>query len=371
MYLQNTVSIHPISSYTGCDMVLKDELSRSNKILFLNKNLIDEDSMKGHQFKFWVFELREIKNSRYFLDSWTQINSAGSFSHIFFHQESFIQLLDSRIWSILLSCNSQYSTSNQYFTIMDVVLFLVEVLIYRINNRNMVEIKNIYLTGLLPIPMNSIESKNDTLEESFEFSNINTLILPLLYLPIGKKIYESSFMDPKESIRVPPINKKNWIVKKRDSSCKISNKIYNETITGIEISFKEKNIKYLEFLFVYYMDMDDPIRKDHDQELFDLLSPRKRRNIIKVSSNKKGLGQLFIQMCRLFMEREKEMNNHMLLEEIEEFLGNPTIVNRSFFCGRLSGLHMSSNPTQRFNRDQKLLKKEQDVSFVLSKRLKK
>ncbi|KAE9587500.1 Protein Ycf2 [Lupinus albus] len=164
--------------------------------------------MKGHQFKFWVFELREIKNSRYFLDSWTQFNSAGSFSHIFFHQESFIKLLDSRIWSILLSRNSQGSTSNRYFTIKDVVLFLVEVLIYRINNRNMVEIKNIYLTGLLPIPMNSIESKNDTLEESFEFSNINTLILPLLYLPIGKKIYESSFMDPKESIRVPPINKK-------------------------------------------------------------------------------------------------------------------------------------------------------------------
>ncbi|KAF1855482.1 hypothetical protein Lal_00044205 [Lupinus albus] len=120
---------------------------------------------------------------------------------------------------------------------------------------------------------------------------------------------------------------RNWIVKKRDSSCKISNKISNETITGIEISFKEKDIKYLEFLFVYYMDMDDPIRKDHDWELFDRLSPRKRRNIInlnsgqlfeilvkdwiyylmfafvkkyqlkwRVSSNKKGLGQLFNQM---------------------------------------------------------------------------
>ncbi|KAF1876798.1 hypothetical protein Lal_00043437 [Lupinus albus] len=36
------------------------------------------------------------------------------------------------------------------------------------------------------------------------------------------------------------------------------------SVTGIEISFKEKDIKYLEFLFVYYMDMDDPIRKDHD-----------------------------------------------------------------------------------------------------------
>ncbi|KAL2905280.1 Protein Ycf2 [Bienertia sinuspersici] len=59
---------------------------------------------------------------------------------------------------------------------------------------------------------------------------------------------------------------RNWIGKKRDSSCKIS----NEIVAGIEISFKEKDIKYLEFPFVYYM--DDPIRKDHDWELFDCLS---------------------------------------------------------------------------------------------------
>lgn len=42
---------------------------------------------------------------------------------------------------------------------------------------------------------------------------------------------------------------RNWIRKKRDSSCKIS----NETVAGIEISFKEKDIKYLEFPFVYYI----------------------------------------------------------------------------------------------------------------------
>ena len=168
--------------------------------------------MKGHQFKSWIFELREIlreiKNSRYFLDSWTQFNSAGSFIHIFFHQESFIKLLDSRIWSILLSRNSQGSPSNRYFTIKDVVLFVVAILIYRINNRKMVERKNLYLTGFLPIPMNSIGPRNDTLEESFESSNMNRLIVSLLYLPKEKKISESCFMDPQESTWVLPINKK-------------------------------------------------------------------------------------------------------------------------------------------------------------------
>nr|YP_009700224.1 Ycf2 [Justicia flava]YP_009700243.1 Ycf2 [Justicia flava]QEP94775.1 Ycf2 [Justicia flava]QEP94795.1 Ycf2 [Justicia flava] len=532
--------------------------------------------MKGHQFKSWIFELREIlreiKNSHYFLDSWTRFNSVGSFIHIFFHQERFLKLFDPRIWSILLSRNSQGSTSNRYFTIRGVIPFVVMVLIYRINNRNMVERKNLYLRGLLPIPMNSIGPRNDTLEESVGSSNINRLIVSLLYLPKGKKISESCFLNPKESTWVLPITKKcsmpesnwgsrwwrNWIGKKRDSSCKIP----NETVAGIEILFKEKDIKYLEFPFVYYM--DDPVRKDHDWELFDRLSLRKRRNRINLNSgslfeilvkhwisylmsafrekisieaegffkqqragstiqsndiervsrlfsrnkwaislqncaqfhmwqfcqdlfiswgknphesdflrnvsrenliwlgnvwlvnkdrffrkvrnvssniqydstrssfvqvrdssqlkgssdqsrdhldsisnedseyhtliNQRGIQPLkersilldpfffqtegteiesdrfpkclsgYFSMSRLFTEREKQMINHLLPEEIEAFLGNPTRSVRSFFSDRWSELHLGSNPTERSTRDQKLLKKQQDLSFVPSRR---
>nr|YP_010861986.1 hypothetical protein RF2 [Phoenicophorium borsigianum]YP_010862003.1 hypothetical protein RF2 [Phoenicophorium borsigianum]WGM78205.1 hypothetical protein RF2 [Phoenicophorium borsigianum]WGM78222.1 hypothetical protein RF2 [Phoenicophorium borsigianum] len=537
--------------------------------------------MKGHQFKSWIFELREIlreiKNSHYFLDSWIKFDSVGSFTHIFFHQERFMKLFDPRIWSILLSRDSRGSTSNRYFTIKGVVLLVVAVLISRINNRKMVERKNLYLMGLLPIPilpipMNSIGPRNETLEESFWSSNINRLIVSLLYLPKGKKISESCFMNPQESTWVLPINKKcimpesnrssrwwrNRIGKKRDSSCKIS----NETVAGIEISFKEKDSKYLEFLFLSYT--DDPIRKDHDWELFDRLSPRKKRNIINLNSgqlfeilgkdlicylmsafrekrpiegevffkqqgaeatiqsndiqhvshlfsrNKWGISlqncaqfhmwqfrqdlfvswgknqhesdflrnvsrenliwldnvwlvnkdrffskvrnvlsniqydstrSIFVQvrdssqlkgssdqsidhfdsirnedseyhtlidqteiqqlkersilldpsflqterteiesdrfpkclfgsssMSRLFTEREKQMNDHLLPEEIEEFLGNPTRSIRSFFSDRWSELHLGSNPTERSTRDQKFLKKKQDVSFVPSRR---
>nr|WGT74728.1 Ycf2 [Sanguinaria canadensis]WGT74745.1 Ycf2 [Sanguinaria canadensis]WGT74813.1 Ycf2 [Sanguinaria canadensis]WGT74830.1 Ycf2 [Sanguinaria canadensis] len=543
--------------------------------------------MKGHQFKSWIFELREIlreiKNSHYLLDSWTKFDSVRSFTHIFFHQERFMKLFDPRIWSILLSHDSPGSTSNRYFNftikIKGAVLLVVAFLIYRINNRNMVESKNLYLMGLLPIPMNSIGPRNDTLEESFGSSNINRLIVSLLYLPKGKKISESCFMDPKESTGVLPITKKcimpesNWgsrwwrnrIGKKRDSSCKIS----KETVAGIEISFKEKDIKYPEFLFVSYT--DDPIRKDHDWELFDRLSPRKKGNIINLNSgqlfeilvkdwicylmsafrekrpievegffkqqgaestiqtiqsneiehvshlfsrNKWGISlqncaqfhmwqfrqdlfvswgknphesdflrnvsrenwiwldiwldnvwlvnkdrffskvrnvlsniqydsarSIFVQvrdssqlkgssdqsrdpfdsisnedseyhtlinqreiqqlkersilwdlsflqterteiesdrfpkclsgsssMSRLFTEREKQMNNHLLPEEIEEFLGNPTRSIRSFFSDGWSELHLGSNPTERSTRDHKLLKKQQDISFVPSRR---
>nr|AYC21317.1 hypothetical protein RF2 [Aphyllon fasciculatum]AYC21327.1 hypothetical protein RF2 [Aphyllon fasciculatum] len=527
--------------------------------------------MKEHPLKSWIFELRdilrEIKNYHYFLDSWTQFNSVGSFIHIFFHQERFLKLFDPRILSILLSRNSQCSTSNRYFTIKGVILFVVAVLIYRINNRNMVERKNLYWRGLLPIPMNSIGPINDTLEESVGSSNINRLIVSLLHLPKGKKISESCFMNPKESTWILPINKKysmpesnwglrwwrNWITKNRDSSCKIS----NETATGIEILLKEKDIKYLEFLFVYYM--DDPIRKDRDWELFDRLSMRKSRNIINLnsgplleilvkhwisylmspfrekiptevdrffkqqkagstiksndiehvyhlfsrnkwaislqncaqfhmwqfsqdlwgknphesyffrnvsrdnliwldnvwlvnkerffrkvrnvssniqydftrssfvpvadSSQRKGsfdqsrdhldsisnedseyhtlINQREIQplkersilwdpsflqtegteiesdrfpnsgyssMSRLFKERKKQMINHLLPEEIEEFIGNPTRSVRSFLSDRWSELYLGSNPMERSTRDHKLLKKQQDLSFVPCRR---
>nr|YP_010173314.1 hypothetical chloroplast RF2 [Medicago praecox]QSJ48495.1 hypothetical chloroplast RF2 [Medicago praecox]UZC32126.1 hypothetical protein RF2 [Medicago praecox]UZC32202.1 hypothetical protein RF2 [Medicago praecox] len=139
--------------------------------------------MKEPLFKFWILELKEIfresKNSPYFLDSWTEFNSAVSFIHIFFHQESLIKLLDFRIWSIVLS-----RKGNRYFTIKNVVFFVVGILIYRINNRTMIERKSVYLTGLLPISMNSVGPSNDTMDDSKDSFNINwysKLIVPLLY----------------------------------------------------------------------------------------------------------------------------------------------------------------------------------------------
>ena len=60
-----------------------------------------------------------------------------------------------------------------------VVLFVVVVLIYRINNQKMVERKNIYLTGLLPIPMNFTGPRNDTLEDSQSTPNFRSVIYNL------------------------------------------------------------------------------------------------------------------------------------------------------------------------------------------------
>ena len=63
--------------------------------------------------------------------------------------------------------------------------------------------------------MNFTEPRNDTLEDSFGSSNINRLIVSFLYIPKGKKIFESLFLDPKESTWAP-ITKKcimlefNW-----------------------------------------------------------------------------------------------------------------------------------------------------------------
>nr|AVM82678.1 hypothetical chloroplast RF21 [Podranea ricasoliana]AVM82679.1 hypothetical chloroplast RF21 [Podranea ricasoliana] len=291
--------------------------------------------MKAHQFQFWIFELREIlreiKSSHYLLDSWTQFNSVGFFIQIFLHQERFLKLFDPRIWSILLSRNSQGSTSNRYFTIKGVILCLVAVLIYRINNRNMVERKNLYLRGLLPIPMNSIGPRNDTLEESVGSSNVNRLIVSLLY---RKDIPELCFLGSKGSSFVLPLSKKcsnwgsrwwrSWIGKKRDSS----------QLKGSS----DQSIDHLDSA------LDSITNEDSEYD-----------TLIKM--------QILIKERSIFWDPSS-----LPREKTEEFLRNPTRSVRSFFSDTLSELHLGSNPTERSTRDQKLLKKQQDLSFVPSRR---
>src|ERR1051325_11548512 len=104
---------------------------------------------KNKPLDFWILELREIfresKNCAYFLDSWTQFNSTISVIHLFLHQESLIKVLDSRIWSILVSGHSDSNSEGltrkrkRYLTIKNIVLFVVAILLYRINNRRMIE----------------------------------------------------------------------------------------------------------------------------------------------------------------------------------------------------------------------------------------
>ncbi|KAH0446718.1 hypothetical protein IEQ34_024440 [Dendrobium chrysotoxum] len=274
----------------------------------------------------WIFEFREIKNSHSFLDSWIKFDSVGSFTHIFFHQERFMKLFDPRIWSILLSRDSQGATSNRYFTIKGVVLLVVVVLISRINNRKMVERKNLYLMGLLPIPMNSIGPRKETLEESFWSSNRNRLIVSLLFLRVVSWIRKRvlGFSQERKSVsclNLTGVRGGGGTGSERDSSCQIS----NETVAGIEISFKEKDSKYLEFLFFSYTDY--PIRKDHDWELFDRLSPRKKRNIINLNS-----GQLF-----------EILGKDLICYLMSAFREKRPIQGESFFKQQGAGATMQSN----------------------------
>nr|YP_009339919.1 hypothetical chloroplast RF2 [Lobelia jasionoides]YP_009339942.1 hypothetical chloroplast RF2 [Lobelia jasionoides]APQ39401.1 hypothetical chloroplast RF2 [Lobelia jasionoides]APQ39426.1 hypothetical chloroplast RF2 [Lobelia jasionoides] len=308
--------------------------------------------------------LREIKNSQSFVSVWNQFNSVGSFIHILLHQERVLKLFDPRIWSILLSRTRNSRdlplrmkiTRYFNFTIKGVTLFVVAVLIYRINNRNMVESKNFYLKGLLPLSMTSSGPRNDTLEESLASSNINRFIVSLLYLRKGKQISESSFLNPKEST---PRTKKsstnwglrwcrNWIRKSR----------YSSQLKGSSDQ-----------------DFDSMSNEDSEYHTFfnqREIQQRKERSILgdlsflqteraEIESNQLSGDS---SMSRLFTERAKQMINHLRPEEIEEFLGNPRRPVPSFFYDGWSELHLGSNPTERSTRDQKLLKKEQDLSFV-------
>ena len=73
MYLQNTVSIHPISSYPGCDMVPKGELDSSNKISFLNKNPIDLLEGGSHwraSSRNWTYEFANYELGALTIQPW-------------------------------------------------------------------------------------------------------------------------------------------------------------------------------------------------------------------------------------------------------------------------------------------------------------
>nr|ATG24912.1 hypothetical chloroplast RF2 [Lobelia heterophylla subsp. heterophylla]ATG24931.1 hypothetical chloroplast RF2 [Lobelia heterophylla subsp. heterophylla] len=312
--------------------------------------------------------LREIKTSKSPRKLWNQLNSVGSFIHIFFDQERFLKLFDPRIWIVLFSrtCNSRGLTLpmkiTRFFNFMikGVILFVVAVLLYRINNRNMVERKNFYLIGLLPIPMNSIGPINDRLEESFRSSNINRLVVSLLYLPKGKRISESSLPNRKES---PPITNDQFI----DDFHSISNEDldYRSTL----LSFLERLEREEGELQREEVEIESKKSLSGDSSMSRLFTEGEKEMInhppeeVEIESKKSLSGDS--SMSRLFTEGEKEMINHPP-EESEEFLGNPTRPVPSFFYDGDGGaeLYLGSSPPERSTRDQKLLKKEEDLSFV-------
>nr|ANQ38696.1 Ycf2 [Cynomorium coccineum]ANQ38697.1 Ycf2 [Cynomorium coccineum]ANS54317.1 Ycf2 [Cynomorium coccineum] len=214
--------------------------------------------MKGYQLKSWILEFRDIfKNYNFLLDSCTKLNSVGSLIHIFLHQERFIKLLDPRTLSILLN------SLKLNRMIKGVVFFIIVVLLYCINNRNMIESKNLYLTGIFPVPFNLIGPINDTFEESFLSYNINRFILSILYLSKTKSIPKSCFIYNNNTWTKKP--EYNW------GSRWCRNWIKKGNVNGIEISLK------LEFTFFYYM--DNPI---HDWVLFDRMKRTNKERILEI-----------------------------------------------------------------------------------------
>nr|YP_009435799.1 hypothetical chloroplast RF2 [Monopsis alba]YP_009435822.1 hypothetical chloroplast RF2 [Monopsis alba]ATG25800.1 hypothetical chloroplast RF2 [Monopsis alba]ATG25825.1 hypothetical chloroplast RF2 [Monopsis alba] len=378
----------------------------------------------------WREIWREIKNSQSLLKSWNQLNSVRSVINILLDQERFLKLLDPRIWIILLS-HTRNSRGLPFrmkiirffnFTIKAVILFVVTVLIYRMNNRNMVENKAFFLTGLLPtIPMNSIGPRNDTLGDSVGSSHINRFVVSLLCLPKGKKISESSFLNPKESTQESTPRTRtnrglrwvrNWIEKKRNSILlkKVKESSDQDYIDSIS-----------ELLDDQYFDsirnglLKPEIEEGKERSIFGDLA------FLRAERESKGLAKCLSEdssMARQLAESEKQMINDRLPEDVEindrlpedveindrlpedveindrlpedveindrlpedveindrvpedieklfgNPLRNPTRPLSSFFYDGWSELHMGSKPTERSTRDPKLLKKEQDLSFI-------
>nr|YP_009435179.1 hypothetical chloroplast RF2 [Lobelia linearis]YP_009435202.1 hypothetical chloroplast RF2 [Lobelia linearis]ATG25180.1 hypothetical chloroplast RF2 [Lobelia linearis]ATG25205.1 hypothetical chloroplast RF2 [Lobelia linearis] len=333
---------------------------------------------------------REIKNSQSLLKMCNQFNSVGSVIHIFLYQERFLKLLDLRIWMVLLS-RTRNSRGLPFrlkiirffnFTIKAVILFVVTVLIYRINNQNMVESKAFYLTGLFPtISMNSIGPSNDSLADSVGSYKINRFILSLLSLPERRKIFESS---PKSTLRTWA----KWGLQKFRDSCKNDrSRIRGEKYP---IHFKESSDQYFDSIrnLRTEPEIDEQkerssfsnlpfLRAEVEAEIGEKEYPVMKRFFEFFLEEKNPVAKRFFEnssLARQLAESQKQMVNDMLpedmtfddltMEDVAKVLGNP-IKNpksplTSFFYDGWSDLHMGSKPTKRSTRNPKLLNKEED-----------
>jgi hypothetical protein len=86
-------------------------------------------------FSFWFFQNIVLLSSLFYFYFWVESQFC------FFHQERFIKLLGLPKLEYLTFTQFTGSKSNRYFMIKGVVLFVVVVLIYPINNQKMVKIK--------------------------------------------------------------------------------------------------------------------------------------------------------------------------------------------------------------------------------------
>nr|YP_010850254.1 hypothetical chloroplast RF2 [Lobelia zeylanica]YP_010850278.1 hypothetical chloroplast RF2 [Lobelia zeylanica]WGH11666.1 hypothetical chloroplast RF2 [Lobelia zeylanica]WGH11667.1 hypothetical chloroplast RF2 [Lobelia zeylanica] len=347
--------------------------------------------------RFFIWELREVlrevKKSHSLLPFSNQVNSVAFVIQILFDQERFLKLLDPRVWIIAISRTRNSRGFSLPFkmkitrffkvTIKNGILLVVAVLIYRMNNRNMVESKKVYLTGLFPtIPVHSIGPRDNTLAESIGSSHLNRFVLSLLYPPAkerGISDSESSFLNLKESTKKSSTNwgfkyvinwglwwYRRWIIKKRLSSQvkESSNKESSNKESSNKESSNDEFEEFDEFLDSLSNEANEAFEWINQIEI----QQRKERSILWDLSFEQAETEVGNQINDLLPEESEEVlgnqMNDLLPEESEEVLGNPPRPVLSFFNEGWSELHMGSNLTERSTRDRKLLKKQQDLSFV-------
>nr|YP_010621305.1 hypothetical chloroplast RF2 [Cuscuta europaea]WBF90851.1 hypothetical chloroplast RF2 [Cuscuta europaea] len=347
--------------------------------------------MEPKQNKFWILELREIlreiKKSKYFLDSWTQLNSIGSSIHILVSQERFLKLFDPQIWSLVLSPNLQGSKSNRSVKIKGVLLVFVGVVIfiYRISNQNMVERKNLYLKRLFPIPMNCSESITD---QDSGYSTLNRLSILLLSFPKGKNQIDIDLLNTNYNTRVLPIKKKPNMPQSKSDSTQGKNFI-REIIRRTRTEFREIPMKLLGLNLVLLKDKKslefpydstrssslqvkdsgqpkgsldrnflDSIRNE-DSEYSKLMNKRKFKQRKQRSTS---WDPYFLKTEQKEIKGRKPTLSLPFPKEREQSRGNAPRSLYSFYSDRWSELYMGSTPIAKSNMDPKFRNKS--LSFV-------
>lgn len=287
-----------------------------------------KQELSNNKYLYKRLKLEEIKNPQHFFKLWEDSNLVKFLIRLFFNKENFIKLFDLRIISSLILRDLHSSKTKKSSILNSFFLILLSILLYRLNNKAIIEKKHLNLVKIVYGHINHYKYKEKNLEEIFDKKNISTFPHYHLFKNFNlkkKKKYSIVNANLKKKLPIFTSNKfliedsewwKLWIIKEILPSWKISSR----SIKKIDNLLKKKNTDDLKSFFEFYMDNIFCQNFDWENKFNSIFYKNLRKKTkLKSIQNKKILeNTLILQIFSAFCEK--------LIFEVENPL-KPKILN--------------------------------------------
>nr|BAT70093.2 hypothetical protein Ycf2 [Takakia lepidozioides] len=249
-----------------------------------------EQELSEKKYLYKGLEFEGIEKTKYFSDLWAKWNLVRLLTRIFSNRENLIKFFDFRILGSLISRDLRSSKINRSSILNGFMLLILPVFIHRLNNRNVIEEKQLDLVEIVnghinycgcdkKIPDKSLKSFKRNLSISTHHSpSPGNGKSNLLNLRRNEKNCSIIKQNLRKELCVMPVYEqihlwgsrwwKIWILEKFLPSWNLSQSSTNK----IDLFLGEKNVEDLKYFFEFYI--ENIIRKDFDWEYkFDSIFP--------------------------------------------------------------------------------------------------